>query len=163
LTSRYFYESFSDTNDLLISLYEELAEQAMTNTAQAMSTAGTDLRSRIRNGVQAGITFVVEDDRRSRYLLVHATAVPELNRRRRQLIGHVAESWAKTVQPAYDFADESSALAAVSRFVVGGLIELSTAFVQGDVVMPADDLVESITDMAIAAIEAIALRSPTSS
>jgi hypothetical protein len=67
------------------------------------------------------------------------------------------------VQPAYDFADESSALAAVSRFVVGGLIELSTAFVQGDVVMPADDLVESITDMAIAAIEAIALRSPTSS
>ena len=162
LTNRYFYENFSDTNDLLISLYEELAEQAMTNTAQGMSTTGLDLRSRIRGGVQAGITFVVDEYRRSRYLLVHATALPELNRRRRQLIGHVAESWAKTVQQAYGLGDESSALAAVSRFVVGGLIELATAFVQGDVVVPVDDLVESATDMALAAIEAIALRSPAS-
>lgn len=155
LTSRHFYESFSDTNDLLISVYEELAEQGITGAAEGMDTIGDDLRSQVRAGVQAGINSMADDVRRGRFLLVHATAHPELNRRRRQLIAAGAELFAKTALDAYGISDEPPSLSAASRYAVGGVIELTTAYVEGDLTVSVGELVEMATDITLGAIGTI--------
>jgi len=67
LTSRHFYESFTDTNNLLISIYEDFAKQGITGAAEGISTTVDDLRSQIRAGVQAGINIMADDVRRGRY------------------------------------------------------------------------------------------------
>jgi AcrR family transcriptional regulator len=155
LTSRHFYESFRDTNDLLISVYEELAEEGITGAAEGIHTTGDDLRSQVRAGVQAGITSMAEDVRRGRFLLVHATAHPELNRRRRQLIADGADLFAKTALQAYGISEEPPSLAAASRYAVGGVIELTTAYVEGDLTASISDLVEMATDITLGAIGTI--------
>jgi len=155
LTSRHFYESFRDTNHLLISVYEELAEEGITSAAEGIHTTGDDLRSQVRAGVQAGITSMANDVRRGRFLLVHATAHPELNRRRRQLIADGADLFAKTAMEAYGISEEPPALAAATRYAVGGVIELTTAYVEGDLTASISDLVELATDITLGAIGTI--------
>jgi AcrR family transcriptional regulator len=155
LTSRHFYESFTGTNDLLISVFEDLAEQGITSAAEGIGTTGNDLRSQIRGGVQAGINLMADDVRRGRFLLVHATAHPDLNRRRRQLIADAADLIARTAMQAYGISDEPPALAAASRFSVGGVIELATAYVEGDLKASVSELVEIATDITLGAIGTI--------
>ena len=155
LTSRHFYESFADTNDLLISIYEDFAERGITSAAEGISTTGDDLRSLIRAGVQAGISLMTDDVRRGRYLLVHATAHPELNRRRRQILADATDLFAKTALQAYGISNEPPALAAASRFSVAGVIELATAFVEGDLTVSASELVEMATDITLGAMGTI--------
>jgi AcrR family transcriptional regulator len=155
LTSRHFYESFTDTNNLLISVFEDLAKRGITSAAEGISTTVNDLRSQIRAGVQAGINLMADDVRRGRFLLVHATAHPDLNRRRRQLIADAADLIARTAMQAYGISDEPPALAAASRFSVGGVIELATAYVEGDLTASVSELVEIATDITLGAIGSI--------
>ena len=44
LTSRQFYESFTDTNDLLISVYEDFAERGIISAAERIGTTVDDFR-----------------------------------------------------------------------------------------------------------------------
>jgi AcrR family transcriptional regulator len=156
LTSRHFYESFTDTDNLLISVYEDLASAGITSAAEGISaTIDDDLRSQIRAGVQAGIDFMAGDVRRGRFLLVHATAHPDLNRRRRQLIADATDLFAKTALQAFGLSREPPTLTAASRFSVGGVIELATAYVQGDLTASASELVEIATDITLGAIQTV--------
>jgi AcrR family transcriptional regulator len=155
LTSRHFYESFTDTNDLLISVFEDLAQRGIASATEGIGTTGDDLRSQIRGGVQAGISLMAGDMRRGRFLLVHATAHPDLNRRRRQLIADGADLFAKTALQAYGMSDGPPALTAICRFSVGGVIELATAYVEGDLKASVSELVEIATDIMLGAIVSI--------
>lgn len=90
LNTRYFYESFADTDDLLGALYDEVSAQlaAVVDTAMAAAgessggSAGETLRARTRAGIAAVLGFSSADPRRGRVLFTDARANPVLAARR---------------------------------------------------------------------------------
>ena len=82
LNTRYFYESFTGTDDLLGAVYDEVALELATEVEGAMATAEDSVRSRTRAGIAAVLGFSSADPRRGRVLFTDARANPVLAARR---------------------------------------------------------------------------------
>lgn len=82
LNTRYFYESFADTDDLLGAVYDEVSALLAADVELAMEGAGNSLRARTRAGIAAVLGFSSADPRRGRVLFTDARANPVLAERR---------------------------------------------------------------------------------
>ncbi len=82
LNTRYFYESFADTDDLLGAVYDQVSGQLGTEVDAAIAAAGDSLRERTRAGIAAVLGFSSADPRRGRILFTDARANPVLAARR---------------------------------------------------------------------------------
>ncbi|PVY28425.1 TetR/AcrR family transcriptional regulator [Williamsia muralis] len=82
LNTRYFYESFADTDELLGAVYDRVAAALATTVEQAMADAGDSVPDRTRAGIRAVLGFSSEDPRRGRVLFTDARANPVLTARR---------------------------------------------------------------------------------
>ncbi|WKG04706.1 TetR/AcrR family transcriptional regulator [Mycolicibacterium sp. HK-90] len=82
LNTRYFYESFADTDDLLGAVYDEVSAALAADVDAAMAGAGDSLRDRTRAGIAAVLGFSSADPRRGRVLFTDARANPVLAARR---------------------------------------------------------------------------------
>jgi AcrR family transcriptional regulator len=82
LNTRYFYESFDGTDDLLGAVYDRVSAELATVVGQAMADAGDSLRARTRAGMAAVLHFSSADPRRGRVLFTDARANPVLTVRR---------------------------------------------------------------------------------
>lgn len=82
LNTRYFYESFTDTDDLLGAVYDLVSAGLGEAVEKAMATAGDTLRARTRAGIAAVLDFSSADPRRGRVLFTDARANPVLTVRR---------------------------------------------------------------------------------
>ncbi|WP_299563513.1 TetR/AcrR family transcriptional regulator [uncultured Mycolicibacterium sp.] len=80
--TRYFYESFTDTDDLLGAVYDEVSAQLAAAVDAAMAAAGPSLAERTRAGITAVLGFSSADPRRGRILFTDARANPVLAARR---------------------------------------------------------------------------------
>ncbi|ATA29249.1 TetR family transcriptional regulator [Mycobacterium lepraemurium] len=83
LNTRYFYESFRDTDDLLGAVYDRVSEQLEEVIAAAIEQAGDSLRARTRAVIAAVLGFSSADPRRGRVLFTDARTNPVLAARRR--------------------------------------------------------------------------------
>jgi AcrR family transcriptional regulator len=84
LNTRYFYESFSDVNDLLGAVYDRVAYQLAEVLEAAIERAEDSVRGRTRAGIAAVLGFSSADPRRGRVLFTEARANPVLADRRAQ-------------------------------------------------------------------------------
>lgn len=82
LNTRYFYESFADTDDLLGAVYDQVSAALAADVDAAMAGAGDSLRERTRAGIAAVLGFSSADPRRGRVLFTDARANPVLAARR---------------------------------------------------------------------------------
>jgi AcrR family transcriptional regulator len=82
LNTRYFYESFSDTDDLLGAVYDDVSAQLAVEVEAAIVRAGDSLRARTHAGIAAVLGFSSADPRRGRVLFTDARANPVLQARR---------------------------------------------------------------------------------
>ncbi|KHO23043.1 TetR/AcrR family transcriptional regulator [Mycolicibacterium setense] len=82
LNTRYFYESFADTDDLLGAVYDQVSAALAVDVDAAMAGADDSLRARTRAGIAAVLGFSSADPRRGRVLFTDARANPVLAARR---------------------------------------------------------------------------------
>ena len=82
LNTRYFYESFGDTDDLLGAVYDRVSAELSVAVADAMDHAEDSLRARTRAGMAAVLHFSSADPRRGRVLFTDARSNPVLTARR---------------------------------------------------------------------------------
>lgn len=82
LNTRYFYESFADTDDLLGAVYDEVSALLAADVDAAVTAAGESLRDQTRAGIAAVLGFSSADPRRGRILFTDARANPVLAARR---------------------------------------------------------------------------------
>lgn len=80
LNTRYFYESFTDINELLGAVYDVVVAELIA-LADAMSDLPDD-RSRLRAGIRSVLDFSSDDPRRGRVLFTEARTNPVLATRR---------------------------------------------------------------------------------
>lgn len=90
LNTRYFYESFSDTDELLGAVYDEVAAELGEMLTAAMTEAGDD-RARLRAGIRAVLDFSSADPRRGKILFTEARTNPVLAARRTMAQDHLRE------------------------------------------------------------------------
>src|SRR6478752_2870007 len=82
LNTRYFYESFADTDDLLGAVYDQVNAALAADVDAAMAGAGDSVPARTRAGIAAVLGFSSADPRRGRILFTDARANPVLAARR---------------------------------------------------------------------------------
>ena len=145
LTSRYFYESFASSQELLTALYDELAEQAMSSalTTLALGDPQVDI-AHIQESMSAGIDRLEEAAPSIRFLLSHATADPVLNARRRRFVALVSGRMAEASARSRGLPHAPGWLVSRARFVLGGMIELTTAYVEGE--LDRGQLIETLAE-----------------
>lgn len=66
LNSRYFYESFATTDELLGAVYDHVAMQLGEVVGEAMMAADEDRKAQTRAGIRAVLWFSAADPRRGR-------------------------------------------------------------------------------------------------
>lgn len=81
LNSRYFYESFDDTGELLGAVYDDVVSDLVGVLLAAMADLPDD-RARLRAGIRAVLDFSSADPRRGRILFTEARTNPVLAARR---------------------------------------------------------------------------------
>lgn len=141
LNTRYFYESFADTDDLLGAVYDQVSAQLAEAVEAAMSQAGDSLRARTRAGIAAVLGFSSEDPRRGRVLFTDARSNPVLAARRAatqdQLReGVLTEGW--RLQPD---TDSVAALVGAAMYT-GAMAELAQQWLAGRLGTDLDAVVE---------------------
>ena len=144
LNTRYFYESFADTDDLLGAVYDQVSAQLGAEVAAAITTSGDALRERTRAGIAAVLGFSSADPRRGRILFTDARANPVLAARRtatQDLLreGVLTEGW--RLKP-----DSNPVAAQVgAALYTGAMAELAQQWLAGNL---GDDL-DAVVDYAV--------------
>lgn len=147
MNTRYFYESFQGTDDLLGAVYDRVSTELAEVVGAAMEAAGPSLRARTRAGMTAVLHFSSADPRRGRVLFTDARANPVLTMRRaatqdllREAV--LTEGW--RVQPD---GDAVAALVGAAMYT-GAMAELAQQWLAGHL---GDDL-DAVVDRALALV-----------
>lgn len=85
VSTRAFYECFESREDVLLTLHNQILDEAAEAVEGALSTAGPTLEDQIRAKLSAYIRYMTEDPRRARIAHVELTNLPDpLTRQRRE-------------------------------------------------------------------------------
>jgi AcrR family transcriptional regulator len=121
LAERYFYESFSTLEELLLAVYERIVEGLTAATLEALSTAGPDPRDQARAGLTAFVRAATADPRASRVLLFEVVSAGEsLQRRRRE----VREAFADVIAQRMPELPAGIDRGMMGLALVGAIVEL---------------------------------------
>lgn len=165
LTERYFYESFADLDALQIALFDTLSAEAAAAVLAVGDRAGDDARARSAAAIGAFVDFVTADERRARVLFTAARDNPALMRRRRDGLRVFTALLADQARAFYGDRPGSAAVVDLTASVlVGGTAELLMTWMDGEVALTRDELVEILTELFVATGETavvVARRSTT--
>jgi AcrR family transcriptional regulator len=152
LNSRYFYESFRNREDLLYAVYQHILSDIFTRASEAMASQDT-LEGQARAGLRAAWTTVTEDRRKARIVALEVVGVSErLERLRRESRQALAQL---TADNALAMAGSDVRLrldpVLTARFLMGGVVEVLLEWINSDLDVSADEVVEHFTVLFTAA------------
>ncbi|MVU78792.1 TetR family transcriptional regulator [Nocardia sp. ET3-3] len=149
LNERYYYENFDGRDAVLSALFDTIAEELAAALLAAVTTAADDPRTKAHAAITAGIGVLTEDPRKARVALLISSATPELRTR----TTHTIKAFANLVAAeGIDFyglteAEPSPVIGFRATYLVGGLVQTLTAWLQGDLPMTRDELIDATTDV----------------
>jgi AcrR family transcriptional regulator len=150
LNERYYYESFSSLDEVLVAVFDEVIADVAAAIVAAVAAAPNVPRAKARAAIAAAVELLTDDPRRSRIVFVEPLSAPALNSRRTDvgrnfvalILGQAEEFYGPDmVSRAGAQADFSAA------YLLGGLAEVMTAWLRGDLTMTRDELIDRATDV----------------
>ncbi|MEH3142589.1 MAG: TetR/AcrR family transcriptional regulator [Mycobacterium kyogaense] len=118
LTERYFYESFTDRDDYVAAVYDEVGSAAMATLAKSES---------MRDAVERFVAMMVDDPARGRVLLLAPEAEPVLARSGARWMPNFIE----LLQQNLTRITDPTSQAMVATGLIGALTALFTAYLDG--------------------------------
>ena len=145
LSQKFFYESFTDTDELLREVYRSTFEHARQVIAAAGDSTA-DLTSRTRAGVAAAAQLVSDDPRICRILLVEPIADLSLRHFVRDTVGAMSG-----VQAPNDEADTAATARLKMQYatVFGAIISLFIEWTEGNLGSDRDAFVDHVSIMLV--------------
>jgi AcrR family transcriptional regulator len=141
LNTRYFYESFRDTDELLGAVYDQVATGLNAGIEDAIGqNCDTDI-DRLRAGIRAVLGFSSADSRRGRVLFTEARANPVLTARRgiaQEALRHLVLSAQRQAHPG----DDVIAANVAAAMYTGAMAELAQQWLTGNLGDDLDQVVE---------------------
>jgi AcrR family transcriptional regulator len=154
LTERYFYESFTNLDELLLAVFEEELQAALAEVLAAVGTAESDPRKAMDLGVGAFVHRFANERLLSR-LVVESPAHPALRTYRdtaiETFVGFMLQMAYEVVGGPKDAREERMARH-TSVMLVGGFNELLSQWVQRGKEEPHDEIVEDVVELFFAAM-----------
>jgi AcrR family transcriptional regulator len=147
---RYFYESFSDKDEYVGQVYDWVVTDIAATTQAAVAAAPVQEQSR---AAMANIVRTIAADSRAGRLIFSPQLSNSVVLRKR------TESFALMVMLTFQHAGALGAqnndrVKAASHFVVGGVTQMITAWLAGDIRLDTDELIDQLAAM----IDALASR-----
>lgn len=165
LSERYFYESFNDREELLITVHDRVAEEARAVIAAAVAaladTTAPDTKASGPNdltdpeapaiaGLLAFTDFLEEDPRRGRVLLQESFADEALVRHGVELLPSFAALLIQQINASFEGPDEVDAnLSAIA--LVGALAHLYLSWINGTLNVSRERIVRHASRLIVAA------------
>jgi AcrR family transcriptional regulator len=142
ISARYFYESFTDKDELVEAVFDWVTADIAATTQAAIAAAPTDELNRA--GIANLVRTIAGDSRIGRLLFNAQLSNPVVARKRAGLGGFFAMLGGQHVTTAYR-VPEDEWVKAVSHFVVGGVTQTLSAWVSGDLRLDQAQLVDQLT------------------
>jgi AcrR family transcriptional regulator len=157
LTARYFYEAFTDLDELLVAALAAVTSEVSAASVAALDTvAAEDTAAQVRAAIDAGYGVVAADAGKANVLLVAAAGHGGLRARRQQFVddfaGVVIDSL--PVLRSLPTARRRDARVVV-LFLMGGSTELIEAVLAGRLQMSRGALVDRLTALWLAALRGV--------
>lgn len=149
LTARYFYESFGDRDALQLAVYDHVIDEIAKTTLEAVAAAPREERAMIDAGLRTIVGLVGDDPRKGRLLFSVALSSELLGERRASSSRLFASLLGGQVRDFYGL-DDTTDLEPITQFLVGGLAQTLTAWLDGELTSSADDIVEHCTRIFLA-------------
>lgn len=141
-SARYFYEGFTDKDELVAAVFDWVIADIAATTEAAVAAAPRDEQNRA--GIANLVRTIGDDARVGRLLFNAQLSHPVLARKRAELGGVFALLSGQYVTSAYQLPRDEW-VNAVAHFVVGGVRQTIAAWVSGDVQMDQGELVDQLT------------------
>jgi AcrR family transcriptional regulator len=143
VTSRYFYESFSDRNALLRAVYQQVYGIFYDVIVRAIPDADAEPTVLAYGPIRALVSMIDDDIRLARILFVESTAEPLLRELRSEMMAGFADLVLDQARLHLDIADSAAGVAHLaSTLGVGGLFEILRRRLDGELNFTTDELVE---------------------
>lgn len=151
LTERYFYEHFANRDELLLTVLDQVADEARVVIADALADAPRQPAAAAHAMISAFVEFITGDPRKGRASLVEAAAADALRRRRHELLREFAYLLVLRSRDLFGThaltppRDEINAM-----LFIGGLAEVLTGYLTGEITATTDDIIAAATDQFMA-------------
>jgi len=149
LASRYFYESFTDRDALAEAVFDQVVGDIVTRTLAAVAAAPADATAKSRAGLATLVRIIADDPRTGRLLFSPAVNMPVLLRRRAssaRMFARVLGSQAR----AFYGEDGHAELELDTEFLVGGLAQTLTSWLDDTLAWPEEAVVERCVTLFVA-------------
>lgn len=161
MNSRHFYESFASREDLLYHVYERIVHEIVVAAAEETGKLDT-VEGKARAGLRAGWLIVTDDRRKARIVALEVVGVSDrLDRLRRDIRHALADL---TANNALSVAGEGVKYrldpVLTARTLIGGVVEVLIDWINGDVEVSVEEIVEHFTRLFTAAAAAAAAVAP---
>ncbi|MBA2349265.1 MAG: TetR/AcrR family transcriptional regulator [Solirubrobacterales bacterium] len=157
LTTRYFYESFNDVDELIVAVFDRAVEQTAQEVVAAIAAAPADYASRARAAIQTGVMSLTDDPRRARVVLAEGLGNPALLERRGAALAAFTEITRQQVYDLLDVADADDAFVqATAHMLMGGFTDLMISHLAGALPHARDQLIDDMTDLLVMTGEGMA-------
>ncbi|GAA4692178.1 TetR/AcrR family transcriptional regulator [Nocardioides conyzicola] len=151
LIERYFYESFANLDEALVTVLDSIAleiEERVQAAADEAEAAGSGPAERVRASVLAFVTLLQEDPRKGRVAIIEAGALPALRPRRTALLRHFAHRSAEDAAEVMGLRPPTPSEGEIGGLLfIGGMAELITAWLDGVLDATPDEMVDAATRM----------------
>lgn len=144
LNSRYFYECFATTDDLLGAVYDHVVGELAEVVIEASEAAGEQRDERTRAGIRAVLAFTSADPRRGRVLFTEARSHPVLAERLTRIQRALYQAAIEEDDRRFPDADPLSNMVGAALFT-GAMTELVVQWLAGGL----GDDVDAVTDFAL--------------
>jgi AcrR family transcriptional regulator len=157
LTDRYFYESFRDSRELFLAVFDRLTDELFGAVAAAVAGSGGDPERQLRDAIGTFVDALAADQRKPRVLFAEAAAAgPEAAAHMRATLRRFAALVAATARqhlPART-SDEEVALVALS--LVGLLERVVSDREDGELAIAPERLVDRCVALYATLLRALA-------
>jgi AcrR family transcriptional regulator len=160
LNERYYYESFDNRDAVLAALIDRIAEELAGAIVGALQAAPADTRAKSHAAIAAGIHLLTDDPRKAHVALIAGMATPELRARTNQTVRVFARLVAAEGIDFYGVTDPDPdpTIDFRATYLVGGLVQTLTAWLQGDLPLTREELIDHTTDVFVLIGEDLARR-----
>ncbi|MGH2950532.1 MAG: TetR/AcrR family transcriptional regulator [Solirubrobacterales bacterium] len=152
LNPRYFYESFSGLDELVVAVFDRIQAEAIAAVLAAVERNPDDPEATARATIGAFVELMTADPRKGRVAFVEAMGSEALMRRRLDTLQEAAEivvAYGRGLDQAAA-ADEQT-IQLTAQVLVGGLVEALIAWFEGRLEVSRERLVEHCAALFVAA------------
>jgi AcrR family transcriptional regulator len=146
LNPRYFYESFGDLDELVVAVFDRIAEEMIDRMLTAFAEAPKDAEAKARAPIATCVDYVAGDPRRARVLFLEALGNEALARRRLETMDAMWQLLGSYGREFYGHAADPDPISDVAAVVlVGGMTELMIAWLDGRIEIGREQLIDDFT------------------